>query len=507
MLSILPSPSHSSRQLLLLAMVVLLPGCAMLGPDFTAPEQEAPADWSAWHSGPERASAPGIDTDTQPAEKWWLEFDDPVLNQLQQRLAEASPDLRSAVLNFAGARLQRQIVASERGVDVQASGGVSRQKLSEYGTSMRMAAISSPANSDALIGALAEPFTLYQAGFDASWEPDFWGRIGRSIEAAEAGSTASAALLDHTRLGLSAELARAYFELRSLQQQVRLMQRDIGLKEDQLALLEANRAAGLVSDVQVDSLRMQLSEQRAGLPALNTGVVASMNAISTLLGEHPGALDALLQSDAVDTFDSIHSADLALGVPSSLARRRPDIRAAEAQLHAATAEIGVATADLYPRVTLHAGFGVESFLQSAFGKGGSEYWSIGPGFYLPIFNQGRLKARVELTKMDQQQAAVHYRQTVLRAWQEIDNALTAYAAEQTRYHQLQQKLASARSQLEINRANRAAGLSDSSAEIASESLMLGVERQLVDSRATMNIQRVAVYKAVGGGVDSAGVTE
>jgi len=495
-----PVPANP-RRLLPLLLVALLHGCTVLGPEFRTPESEAPSAWSDWHGGAEAPGAEHIDTAAQPAAQWWREFDDPVLDRLQQRLLDNSPDLHSAMLNFTRARLQQQLTASARGVEISADGSLTRQRLSEHGAQMRMAAISAPGNSDALISALAEPYSLYQAGFDAGWEPDLWGRISRSIEAAEADSRAGAALLAQARLGLGAELARRYFELRALQRKSALLDDEISLAEAQLQLLDANREAGLGSELELEAQRSRLAEQRAALPTLQSRTGAAENAIALLLGERPGALRDLLTA-AGESAQLPQMGDLSLGLPSELARRRPDIRAAEARLHAATAEIGVAMADLYPRVTLSAGFGLESFEEGAFGNWASRQWSIGPRFYLPIFNQGRLKTRVELTELAQQQAAVNYHQTVLGAWREVDDALTAYGAEYRRYRRLQQKLDAAERQAALIAAHRSAGLVDAGAQLSAESAALAIERQLAESAATLNIQRVAVYKAVGGGVES-----
>lgn len=494
---------YVARNLLLCTLLTggMLTGCTTLGPDFNAPKPTAPKSWSDWHSGDQDTSNLALNSQRQPGSNWWQSFHDPVLDQLQQRLVAASPDLQTAMLNFTRARLQSQIIASGRGVDVSASGGINREKLSEHGASMRMAAISSPASKNTLIQALAKPFTLYQAGFDAGWEPDLWGRISRSIESAKASSAGAQALLAQTRLSLQAELARAYFELRGVQKQVALLQSDIDNGKRQLALLRAHRDAGLASDLQVEQQKTRLGELRAALPSLKSSAGALQNTLALMLGEHPGALQQLLAAQATGSEQwALPTAGFRMGLPSELARRRPDIRLAEAQLHAATAEIGVAKANLYPRVTLHAGLGMESFEQGALGEWASHTWSIGPNFYLPIFNHGRLQKRVELTKVGQQQAAVHYQQTVLKAWLEIDNALTAYSAERDRYQRLEEKLSSAQQQKRLAQANLAAGLSDASAELQAQSQVIGIERQLEKSATALRVQRVAVYKAVGGGV-------
>ncbi|TCK05800.1 efflux transporter outer membrane subunit [Marinobacterium mangrovicola] len=483
---------------LAVALLSLLAGCTALGPDFEKPQPDAPDSWSQWHSGEQATDQLNVDNSSADL-LWWREFNDPLLDELQSRMAANNPDLQTAALSFIRARLQQQIVGAQS-VELNASGAAGRQRISENSPSMRMAEISAPGNADQLIERLAKPYTLYQAGFDASWEPDFWGRISRSVEAAGAEMRASAAELDEIRLALSAELARAYFQFLSIDQQIGLLEQQINLGEDQLELLQAQQAAGMITELPVERRLTQLRELNAGLPPLRSQSAALRNAMALLLGERPGALDSLLENADTQWPKNPAENPFKLGLPSELAQRRPDIQAAEARLHAATAQIGVARADLYPRITLNAGFGFETYNDSTIGEWSSRQWNIGPGFYLPLFNQGRLRKRVELTDVSQQQAAIQYRKTVLAAWQEIDDALTAYSAELERYTRLEEQQQSLSSQLELITANRVAGLTDSSAELEAKSALLGIERLLADGQAALNIQRVAVYKAVGGGI-------
>ncbi|WP_432696697.1 efflux transporter outer membrane subunit [Marinobacterium sp. YM272] len=480
-------------------LLSLLAGCTTLGPDFETPQPDAPDAWSQWHSGDQATADLNVDKAASAELLWWREFDDPLLDQLQARLLANNPDLQSAALNFTRARLQQQI-AGAQGVELDASGSLGRQRISENSPSMRMAEISAPGNADQLIQRLAKPYTLYQAGFDASWEPDFWGRISRAVEAAEAEMQASAAELAEVRLTLSAELARAYFQRVSTEAQIDLLQSQIDLAGEQLELLQAQQAAGVITELPVERQLTKLRELNAGLPPLRSQSAALENALALLLGERPGALASQLEPAGNQQPDTPLDKPFKLGLPSELAQRRPDIQVAEARLHAAVAQIGVARADLYPRITLNAGFGVESYRDSAISEWASRHWSIGPGFYLPLFNQGRLRTRVQLSELAQQQAAIRYRKTVLAAWQEVDNALTAYSAELERYARLKQQKQSLSRQLELISANRDAGLTDSSAALQARAVLIGVERQLADSLARLNIQRVVVYKAVGGGV-------
>ncbi|MBS99904.1 MAG: RND transporter [Oceanospirillaceae bacterium] len=480
------------------ALLILLTGCTVLGPDFDAPELETPVGWKQWHS--EGQSLQNLEIEAQAeSSAWWLEFEDETLNALQMRLFDANPDVQLATLSFVRARVQLSIVTGQS-LNVDASGTAGRQKLSEFSPSMRMASISAPANKDQLISALAEPYTLYQAGFDASWEPDLWGRVARQVESASAQVGASRAQLDQARLLLSAELARVYFTRQSVHRQIGLLNRQIDLIEHRLSLFKTRRDAGLDSGLEVEPERSRLEELQAALPPLRSRQTQMTNALALLLGEAPGALDPLLDSTPSVTMSAANTRALNLAVPSEQVHRRPDIQAAEARLHAATAEIGVARADLYPRVTLRAGFGFESFEGSAFGEWTSRQWQVGPGFYLPLFNQGRLKNRVKLTELNQQQAAIDYRKTVLTAWQEVDDALTAYSAALERNQRLQSKLESLSRNHALITANLNAGLVDQRSELESRVGLHAVRRQLEESAAQLNIARVAVYKAVGGRV-------
>lgn len=489
-----------------LALWLLLPflglaGCATLGPEFQPPTSEAPQSWNQWHSGPADTAALPLDEQNSPSQQWWRTFNDTRLNDLQQRL-DNSPDLQEALLNFARARLQRQLVTGEQGIQLDASGSAGRQKISSQGAEMRLASIASSSlgSGDTLVDALGKPFNLYQVGFDASWELDLWGQIERSIEAATASADAAGALLEQSRITLNAELARLYFELRAVQAQRRLLQQQIDLEAQRLQLQQAQVDAGLGNEMELETRHSRLAAQRAARAPLEAQETELRNAIALLLGERPGALSALLNPPREERQALDPNTPLPLGIPSELARRRPDIRAAEAQLHAATAEIGVAMADLYPRVTLSAGFSLESVTDGNFGEWSSRQWSLGPGFYLPIFHQGRLRTRVELTRVAQQRAAIAYHKTVLSAWQEIDNSLSRYRSLQARQQQLQRQLTAARRRLELVAASESAGLTDYRETLNAREALLSLERQLIDSRTQLKIARVAVYKAVGGGL-------
>ena len=500
---------HPSRYRLAVGLVALaLAGCAV-GPDFTRPTATAPDDWTSWRSADASLRMPVDAAQALPA-RWWEAFGDPVLNGLEARAASASPDLRTAALHFAQARAQRSTTAAQGGPEVNASGSINRQRQSENGAATRLydtlgsslssssSSSSSSIDTSSLLSALSTPFTLYQIGFDASWELDLWGRVRRSIEAADADVAQQAALLDLARLSLASDVARNYFELRTTQRQIRLMREDVAALEERMGLLQARVDGGVLDHTDLQRQRAELAALKAQQPGLLAQEGASINQIALLLGARPGALQGELAPNPDGKADGRGALpDLALGLPSEVALRRPDIRAAEARLHSATAGIGVARADLYPSIQLGAKFGFESYLSGEFSDWGSRTWSIGPSISLPLFDHGRRKSVVHLRELQQQEAAVNYQQTVLKAWQEIDDALSAYTAERQQVQQLEARVHSAGDAYALAKARYDGGTTDYTPVLDSQRGWLQARRDLVASQGRVNTRFAAVNKAVG----------
>ncbi len=480
-----------------LAALMLAGGCAV-GPEFKAPAAEAPADFSAWHGG----SAELLDAQARDAAGTpigWSAFADPVLDALMAKALDANHDLQTAALRFAQSRVQRQQAEARRGPQLNASAAVARQRQSEFGSGTRLIDALNPSNREQLIGALSEPHKLYQAGFDASWELDLWGRVRRAIEAADADVAASQAMLAQVQLAVQSELARNYFELRTAQRQLRIARADIAASEETLTLVRARADGGLTTDLDVRRQAAQTADLRARLPQLLAQEAQAINQITVLLGERPGALQAQLAAPADGPASALP--DLSPGLPSEVALRRPDIRRAQAQLHAATANIGVAMADLYPRITLGANFGFESVGSRNFGEWGSRQWSVGPSLQLPIFDGGRRRSTVTLRELQQQEAAVAYQQTVLKAWHEIDDALSAYAAERQRQLQLADKERQSRDAWELARVRYEHGLTDFLVQLDAQRTLLQAQRDQVDSGGRLAMDLVMLTKALGGAGD------
>lgn len=499
----------ASRTLIAYSALALLVGGCAVGPDHRPPQVQTPADWSAWHGG--SAALLGAERKAAPAgvaSGDWKAFGDPLLDRLQARALAANHDLQTAALRFAQSRVQRTAAAAQQAPQLNAGGSVNRQRQSESGAATRMidALGSSVANRDQLIRTLSEPYNLYQAGFDASWEIDLWGRVRRSIEAADADAGASAALLRQAQLSVQAEVARSYFELRGAQRELRVAHADIAAAAESLELVQARADGGLVTDLDPTRQRTQLAELKARIPMLLQQEAQAMNQITLLTGASPGTLNAELAPPSEGAGNPLAALqapplpELALGLPGDVVRRRPDIAAAEAQLHAATARIGVAVADLYPRVTLGAGFGYESAGSERFGEWGSRQWHVGPSISLPIFDNGRRRSTVNLRELQQQEAAVAFQQAVLKAWHEIDSALSAYAAERQRHAELAERERSSRDALTLAHARYANGLTDFGVELDARRALLQARRDQVQSTSRMAVGMVAVYKALGGGI-------
>jgi len=474
-----------------------LAGCTV-GPDYTGPRASAPADWSSWRSGDDSLHDALPASEAALPKDWWRAFNDPVLDDLEARAVAGSPDLRTAALHVAQARIQRGVTASQGLPQVNASAGVTRQRQSEHGASTRLLNVvtsGSGTDSDALVKLLSEPFTLYQGGLDASWEIDLWGKVRRSLEAADADLAEQAALLGQARLALASDVVRTYFELRAAQRKIAMTREDIAAFEQGTDILSAQVRHGVGTHLDLDRQRAQLQALQASLPELLAQEAAKTNQLTLLVGEHPGALAAVLVPVSSPVTPALP--DLVLGLPSQVALRRPDIRAAEARLHSATAKIGVATADLYPSIRLGGGFDLESYKASSLFDWASRSWSIGPSIDLPLFDGGRRKRVVRLRELQQREAAVAYQKTVLQAWQEIDDALNGYTAERQQNGKLRARVATTRDALDLASARYRRGATTYLDVIDAQRSWLQSTRDLADSDARIAARYAAVNMALG----------
>jgi NodT family efflux transporter outer membrane factor (OMF) lipoprotein len=337
---------------------------------------------------------------------------------------------------------------------------------------------------------------LFQGGFDASWEVDLWGGVARSVESATASTEAANEATRSTLLSSLAEVARDYIQLRGVQAQLAIARENVRTARQSLDLTQQRAAGGVTTDLDVANASAQLRTTLSQIPTLEQQEAQTINALSLLLGQPPNALrEELVTAKPVPPVPP----RVPVGVPSELARRRPDIRQAEAQLHAATADIGVAQANFYPTLNLTGSVGLQSLQFGKLFNLNSKQYSLGPGLTIPIFEGGQLRATLQLREALQQEAAVNFQKTVLQAWHDVDNALTAYKAEQTRRDELIQAVAENRRALALAQSRYQQGVADFLTVLVAETSLLASQQQLADSTTTVSSNLVALYKALGGG--------
>jgi len=499
---------------------LLAAGCTV-GPDYTAPEASGPSSWFAF-AAPRpapQAKVTKVDTSsvavTAPIDAaWWTVFGDPELDALVHRAAMANLDIRTAALRLDESRQQRAIAGADQFPNLSGNGSYTREKASAKGlfgalggggpTSSTNAASTANGGAGSTAGgipgkSLLDPFDLYSYGFDASWEIDLWGRVRREIESANATVQASEQARRAAVISVMAEVARDYVQLRGIQRTASITRQNLDAAQSALRLTQSRAAGGLTTELDVANARAQAANVAAQLPQLEQQEDAMINQISLLLAERPGALRAeLIDMKPVPPVPPT----VPVGLPSELLRRRPDIAQAEAQLHVATADIGVAVADFYPRITLSGSLSLQALQPQNLGTWAARQYAFGPSISLPIFEGGRLRGTLELRRAQQQEAALNYQKTVLQAWHEVANALDAYDTEQRRRAQLEVSTAAARQAESLARQRYTQGIADFLQVLDAQRTLLGAEQALADSTTTISGNLVSIYKALGGGWDA-----
>jgi len=445
-----------NARLAALLPALALTACTTVGPDFQPPSVAAPGRWDHWHGGD-----PSLAHTAEPAPELlrWGQLADPALQALMRRAEQGNPDVLTAALHLVQARVHRAQVEAHGAPQLASALEAARQRQSEHGSATRIANALPAGTRPGMVDALSAPHSLYQAGFDAAWELDLWGRVRRALEGADARVESSGAMLGYARLAVRAEVAREYAALRTIQRQRRLLQAQVGVAEDVLHLQQVRIAAGLEDHGATAKQRGMLAQLRAREPVLLQEEAAAVNRLTLLLGEVPGALQRELNDAPGDTSWAVRL-PVQPGLPSTLALRRPDIQAALASLHAATAAIGLAVADLYPRITLTGSLGLEALSTSDLASWGARQWRIGPSLSLPLFDGSRRRATVTLRELEQQEAAVRFQRTVLQAWHEVDGALSAYNAAKRQHGDARARVEAAGEALELAQHRFRGGLSD-----------------------------------------------
>ncbi len=457
----------------------LVAGCAV-GPNYHQPQTSTPTHWSEPMAGGE-TNVPAAVT------AWWKTFHDPELDSLINRAVKSNLDLRIARARVLESRAQYGIASANLWPTLDGSSSYTRARESEH---------------QPVLGSIplppGVPFenNVYQAGFDASWEIDVFGGKRRGVEAAGAQVAASEYGRRDTLITLLGDVARNYVELRGYQGRLAIAQENITVQERALAITRDRFAKGLATDLDVQQASTVLANTRAEVPTLESSVEASMHRLEVLMGQQPGALRAeLVEASPIPAQPPL----VPVGLPSELLLRRPDVRRAERQLAAATANIGVAKADLFPKFFLTGAAGFQSVSASDWFTGDSKFWQFGPTVQWRIFDAGRIRANIKVQNARQEQALAAYEQTVLTAFEEVENNLVFYAKEQVRRRSLEEAVASSQKSLELADKLYANGLTDFLHVLDAERSLYQAQDALVQSDRAVSADLIALYKSLGGG--------
>ena len=478
--------SISRRLLLSLAVTFLClmagVGC-MVGPNYRPPQTTVAEKWD------------GLDTVTpaQPSKattspvalvEWWQAFKDPSLASLVEMAVRANLDLRQAEARIRQARAARGVAGAPLWPEVDASALYQRsQGSSEVGGG----------GAIATAGALNN---LWQAGLDATWEVDIFGGTRRSVEAATADLQAAVEDRRDVLVTLMGDVGSNYINLRGLQQQIDIARRNLKAQKHNAEIIQKRHDAGFVGGLDVANARAQVATTEATIPVFESSARAAIYSLGVLLGREPAALEKDLAKGAPIPPTPL---EIPVGLPSDLLRRRPDIRRAEAQLHAATARIGVATADLFPKFNLAGSFGFSVSDLTRLGKWTSNFWSWGPTVTWPIFAGGRIYWNIKVQDALTEQALLTYEKTVLTALKDVETALVAYAKEQETRKSLSEAVVNNRKAVELSMTLYLAGKSDFLNVLIAQRSLFATEDALAQSTRTVDTNLIALYKALGGG--------
>jgi NodT family efflux transporter outer membrane factor (OMF) lipoprotein len=479
-----------------------------VGPDFTRPDPRLPTTSfaSAALTTSSKEMTPSSPSTHQADSTWWKTFRDPVLTNLEQRVSTSNLDLQTATLRIAESRFQRGVVAAAELPSVNGTAKYDRELYSQNGIASLLGQLTPAGTSGGspAINAINE----YTPGFDASWELDLWGRVRRQIEAADAQVEISEEQRRDSLISTLAEVARDYIQLRGAQALLNNAGENLKIEQDLLQLTRTRQEKGLTTGLDVENAAAQVDIVRAQVPGFEQQEAQYINALSLLLDLPPNGLRTqLVRAKAVPPVPP----RVPIGVPSELARRRPDIRQAEEQLHAQTADIGVAVASFYPTIQLNGTLVLDSLSFSNLFKGSSLQYMAGPSVTLPIFEGGKLKSMLELSKAQQQEAAITYHKTVLQAWHDVVNAMVSYRTEQQRRTILASQVEHSQQALSLARDRYNDGVADFTTVLDTARTVIQGQQQFVQSTVNVSLDLVQLYKALGGGweatypIDSVGL--
>jgi len=453
--------------------VLAIAGCTV-GPDYHRQDANVPLSWTG------TAHIKATPSYSELAH-WWTGFNDPNLTSLVERAINTNLDLLQAQVRMRQARAARGIAAGGLWATADATGSYTRGRIPILG------------NPD------APTRNLFQTGLDATWELDVFGGVRRSVEAADA--DVQFAVEDHrdVLVTLISEVALNYIELRGFQQEIVIARNNLEAQQKTAELTRKKFQGGLTDTLDVANADAQVATTASQIPPLEAAAQQAIYNLSVLLGLEPAAL---LKELSPTNFIPTTPPEVPIGIPSQLLRRRPDIRRAEAAIHGASARIGVATADLYPKFSLTGSLNFQNDQLHGLINSKNRFWTVGPAVDWQIFSAGRVRSNIELQKALRDETVLAYQKTVITALADVENALVAYAKEHERHKVLVDAVAANRKAVDSATQLYTQGLTDFLNVLVAQRSLFASEDALVQSTRNLSTGLVALYKALGGGWDS-----
>ncbi|HEX8757676.1 MAG TPA: efflux transporter outer membrane subunit [Steroidobacteraceae bacterium] len=475
------------KTIIAIAVAAALAGCAV-GPNYHRPtahvEKQFPTASTARGTSQQAVASSDIYSRAPAQTEFWKQFDDPVLNRMVSDALTANYDLRIALGRLVQARALRNQSLFDLAPTVTASAGYSKQ---------RTPAVENPFGGPYIT-------KLYDAGFDATWELDFFGGVRRGIQARNAELEGEVANLHDAQVSVIAEVARNYFELRGEQTQLAVARANVKNQQQVLGLAQAELQAGSGTDLDVARAQSQLSTTLSTIGPLEAAVSRSIHRLGVLTGRDPDALTGILSAPHdLPPLPPI----IPVGTPEELLRRRADIRAAERNLAGSTALVGVAISNLFPKVTFTGSFGYAALEPGGLGSSGSRSYSIGPGITWAAFDLGRVRAQIAGARAGAVIALDQYHQTVLNALEETEDALVTHARQRDQLRNAEDAARASATAARLAQIRYKGGMVDFLSVLDAERTELQTEDALAQSRTAAATSLIAVYKALGGGWETA----
>ncbi|MBW2412314.1 MAG: efflux transporter outer membrane subunit [Deltaproteobacteria bacterium] len=468
-----------------LLMILVLGGCSMVGPDYVKPTAQEARDWL-------ESEDPKIKSEQADFSQWWTVFNDPILNRLIESAYQQNFTLQNAGIRILEARAQLGIaIGSQYPQTQRATGDAAAQRTSKNVPNARG----------------TERFAyVYDTGFDAAWELDVWGKFRRAVQSEMANLEASIANYDDILVTLTSEVARTYILLRTSEERLAVAQENVKIQDRSLRIAEVRFNAGAVTELDVTQARSLLRGTEASIPQFEIDIRQFKNALAILLGKLPGEIDEMLGEPGL--IPKV-PAEVAVGIPTELLRRRPDIRFAERQLAAQSALIGFAKADLYPHFSLFGSVGFTTAsstgnrsrnagLSEMFDSSSFNY-SIGPGVSWDLFNYGRITNRVRAADARFQELVANYENTVIEAAQEAEDSMVSFLRSQEAVKFLADAVMASRRSVDLSMIQYREGLVDFQRVLDTQRFLTAQQDALVTTAGDVDLSLVALYKSLGGG--------